>query len=623
MLRFPIMNTDGQNRSEEARFGVSLSVLLLFTAFLALKLYATWAPETFADAGYPIWHLQLYSIVQDLGVLALILLLAQLPWIGGRILAGLILVGYIIDALLVWALFVRLTPFELIEFTDEPRAIASFVRLPVLALVVLALSAAFALRTRSLRLRRSLRPAFLTCLAVAVCLPWILPEVFNIDPYLDFGYSNFLRFNGKLVWFRGVDGQSVERASGILPSAKPGIETLVRNRVFEVGTLQPGTTEHADPAETHPNVILLLSESLSQIDSRQAGGEFDRIPQIDSIAQTGMTLTNLISDGSATSDALASLLLGIEPLPTACLSDDSTARFPSRIGSGSAPANLVETAAKAGYRTAFLSNSRLRFQSNSTWLASLGFDEVEGGEAKFYSDKPRLAFASAPDEFLYQRALRFIDRQKAPYFLTLMTISLHPPYESPHARDEVSKVPLLNILHYVDRTTYDFYASLRERGFFKSGVLLIVGDHRRMTPLEGVELRDRGIDALGRIFGCLTGAGVPVGIRSNAPLNQSDLTGLLADLMAGGAADFDSIQNYNKGIRLLGLGFPFTVHLINPDLGSVLVRVPGRAPATIVLSRRKVVSHLPKDARSEAVTSYLTLWADYLQRVQTTCTPSL
>lgn len=623
MLKFQGMNTDRQNPSEAARLAISLSFLLLFTVFLALKLYATWAPETFADAGFPTWHLQLYSIVQDLGVLALIMLLAQFPRIGGRILAGLILAGYIIDALLVWALFARLTPFELIEFADEPRAIASFIRPSVLVLVVAALGAALILRTRSLRIRRSLRPVVLVGFAVIACLPWILPAMLNIDPYLDFGYSNFLRFNQKLVWFRGVDERDVERALSTLPSAKPGIENLVRNRIFNSDILSTSDNKLSVPISTHPNVILLLSESLSQVDSVQAGGEFNRLPGIDSIAKTGVTFTNLIADGSATSDALAALMLGLEPLPTACLNDNSTVRFPARLGPGPSPANLVEAAQSAGYRTAFLSNSRLQFQSNAAWLTSLGFDEVEGGESAFYSDKPKLAFDSAPDEFLYERVLDYIAHPGAPYFLTLMTISLHPPYRAPHPEDEVSDVPLLDVLHYVDRSTYNFYTNLQERGFFKSGVLLIVGDHRRMTPLEGAELRERGIDALGRVFGCLTGVGVPSGVRSQALLNQSDLAGLLADLMCSGTGDFESIQHYNKGFRLLGLEFPFTVHLINPDLGSVLVRMPSRAPATIVLSRRKIVSHLPKDAAAEAIQSYLTLWVDFLHRSQRDCAPSL
>lgn len=617
------MSTDSKNPAGRESFSIQLSALVLFFPFLALKLYATWSPETFADTGYPVWHLQLYSIFQDLGILALVLLLSQLPWVAARILAGLILIGYIVDALLVWALFARLTPFQLIEFTDETRAIASFVRLPVLALVVVALGAAFVLRAQGLRIRRSFRPAILIGLAVVAGLPWILPKVFNVDPYLDFGYSNFLRFNQKLVWFRGVDADAAKQAVTILPSAEAGIENLVRNRVLGGDALHGNAAAKPDPASARPNVILLLSESLSQIDSLRAGGEFDRLPRIDSIGRTGITFSSLVADGSATSDALAALLFGLEPLPTACLNDTSTIRFPARLGPGPAPANLVETAKAAGYQTAFLSNSLLQFQNNAAWLTSLGFDRVEGGEAAFYADKPKLAFASAPDEFLYQRALGYVDQQKAPYFLTLMTISLHPPYEAPHRQDEVSEVPLLNVLHYVDRTTHDFYTGLKQRDFFKSGVLLIVGDHRRMTPLEGVELRNRGIDALGRIFGCLTGTDVPSDVRSKALLNQSDLPGLLADLMRHGSADFDSIQGYNKGFRLLGLGFPFTVHLINPDLGSVLVRIPGRAPATIILSRRKVVSHLANDTKAAAVQAYLTLWADYLKSNQQRCTPSL
>lgn len=328
--------------AEDLGVGIPLPYLILFAAFLALKLYASRAPETFAHAGYPMWHLQLYSIVQDLGVLALVLLLSQIPGWWGRTAAGLILAGYIIDALLLWALFTRLTPFELIQFTDEARAISSFVRLPLLAFVVAVLLACLLLRRRSLRIS-SFRALFLASLGLLACLPWILPALLNVDPYLDFGYSNYLRFNQKLVWFRGVSVQAAERAATLLPSVEgEGIEDLTRKRLFGHETAQASDTARQDPKLRHPNVIVLLSESLSQVDSLRAGGDFDRLPQIDSIAATGITLTNLISDGSATSDALASLLLGVEPLPTACLDDASTARFPDRLGSGPSPATWLK-----------------------------------------------------------------------------------------------------------------------------------------------------------------------------------------------------------------------------------------------------------------------------------------
>ncbi len=100
--------------------------------------------------------------------------------------------------------------------------------------------------------------------------------------------------------------------------------------------------------------------------------------------------------------------------------------------------------------------------------------------------KKKYTFYSAADEHLYNAAIDEIHQLQdsgKPYFLTLLTISQHLVYYTPYGFGKS------NMYKYTDDTLGDFYESLLEMGFFESGLLLIVGDHRKMTPLEEGEVR--------------------------------------------------------------------------------------------------------------------------------------
>ena len=201
-------------------------------------------------------------------------------------------------------------------------------------------------------------------------------------------------------------------------------------------------------------------------------------------------------------------------------------------------------------------------------------------------------------------------RSERPFFLVLLTVSLHAPYLTPGP--PAGEGPLLSALDYVDRTTSGFYQWLERQGYFSSGYLLVVGDHRRMTPLEPRERRELGMDSLGRIFGCLIGPGAPPGSRVETPLNQSDLFEAVGDLIRGSFSFDDGFGRYNKGSRN-DLGDGVTTHLLNASRGLVLVRRPGREPYTVQIgASRELIADAGSDAERR-IAAYIALRTRLLQ----------
>jgi phosphoglycerol transferase MdoB-like AlkP superfamily enzyme len=82
--------------------------------------------------------------------------------------------------------------------------------------------------------------------------------------------------------------------------------------------------------------------------------------------------------------------------------------------------------------------------------------------------------------------LETIKEQRDPYFIVLQNISFHKPYNTPYGTTQQ------DARKYADKSLFYFYLQLKKSGFFNNGLLVIVGDHRKMEPLENKEK-----DALG------------------------------------------------------------------------------------------------------------------------------
>lgn len=562
------------------------------------------------ESGYSPFAILGFVVFEDgcvFGALLLVLMLAaRLPWVSRGLAVALLLV-YAADVFLVHALFSRLTVTHLLQYAGEIRFLRAFVS-PVSALVLLALLLAlWAVRGR--RIATVARGPLAAASVVLVVAPWAVAAAKVTDPYLELTLPNVVRLNGESVVRRGVSDRTFERAKELYPE-------LWTRMVTRAAPSRPFVNRGGGEGAARPNLILLVSESLSRVDSRRSGGSYDRLPRLDAVAARGATFTGLVSDGNNTTQALAALLAAEEPFPTPIVSGSMQSHYPveANVRHRAFQSSLVEQAQARGYTTAFLSNAPLGFQGNGDWLRRLGFDRVEGGDAPFYEPFPRYSFNAAPDEALFARARDLLaSERRRPLFLVLLSVSLHGPYRTPEATGGDS--PLLSALRYVDRTTAGFYETLKRAGYFESGHLLIVGDHRRMTPLEPRERRDLGVDSLGCVFGCLVGPGIPSGSLVRAPLNQSDLYELAEDLMDGPLDTARGFERYNKGVRYR-LGALLTTHLLSGDRGLVRIRPAGSSPYTARIAASEDPVAAAPGALERRIAAYVVLRTGLLEQRQ-------
>ena len=153
-------------------------------------------------------------------------------------------------------------------------------------------------------------------------------------------------------------------------------------------------------------------------------------------------------------------------------------------------------------------------------MAEIGFEYIEGHDYPGYKGQKRLHFSSVPDHFLYQRSLEYLDEAPSdkPLFLTIESVSTHQPFIHPQTRERSIEA----VIRYMDNTVFEFYEGLAQRGFFEHGILLIVSDHRSMTPIFPQEQAVLGRKAASLVPMILIDGSGP-GMRVDAPLHQADI----------------------------------------------------------------------------------------------------
>jgi len=282
----------------------------------------------------------------------------------------------------------------------------------------------------------------------------------------------------------------------------------------------PQSCSRSDPFPG--SVIVVLVESLSAWHSRLLGGPYDWTPELDAIARDNHYFTHFYANGFTTSTAEISVIAGQPPLAPA-------GKLLFDFGDyGQTSGTLPDIAHRAGHDAAFFTTGDTSFLDLGAWLHHIGYDVVGNNADAFYNGMKRWQFGAAEDAALYDRFLDWLDKRgdARPFVSTLLTVTTHPPYVDPRS----SRIDPENAFKYVDAELARFYRELKTRGFLDHNVLLILGDHRTMTPLHEEEYKKHGERAFARIPFIVAGA-VDMPPVIDEPFQQTDIGASIADLL--------------------------------------------------------------------------------------------
>lgn len=297
--------------------------------------------------------------------------------------------------------------------------------------------------------------------------------------------------------------------------SQPYSETRIAQARERVDARTPAAQCRPGRAEPR-HVVMLLLESWSMYHSRLYSGLNDWTPRLDALARQGIQYTRMHAGGFNTNEGLISLFTGrdfVLPLKPAH-------QFGPFEGAWKPQMSLPRALADAGYHTGFLTSGDLGFTRKGQWLAQIGFQYLEGHDHPGYDQAPRLLFGSAPDEFLYARALAYLEERLAeptPTLTVIEGVSSHHPFVHPHTGERSEQA----VMRYMDEAAAHFIESLRQRGFLDEGLLIVSSDHRAMTMVQPGEWAQFGRASASLIPAFALGAGIEAAAVEE-PFHQAD-----------------------------------------------------------------------------------------------------
>lgn len=285
-----------------------------------------------------------------------------------------------------------------------------------------------------------------------------------------------------------------------------------------------------------PNIIVVFAESYSAIDSLRVGWINDKLPYFDNIQKEWITFTNFIANGCTSDTAHIWLLLGIEPLKLIWSNVSAYSWYTAPTNSLPAFMNMY------WYHSIFISAVSLNFFDQRAFLSWIWYTTIIGEEA--FSGDTKYVFDAAPDHVLYNKALQTLQQQTGQYFMTLQTISFHKPYNTPYGKTKE------DALRYADKSLYYFYLKLKKSWFFDNGILIIVGDHRKMEPLEKNEKETLGDSWYAKSLATIVGKWIPANKKNNNLIQHTDFFYSLKQLIGNNKVKlstlFNNVFTWNK-----------------------------------------------------------------------------
>ncbi len=237
------------------------------------------------------------------------------------------------------------------------------------------------------------------------------------------------------------------------------------------------------------NLILILVESLN---SYVIDLDVDRhavAPVLRSLRDSEGTVsaldiaTQVRTGGSGDGQLIANT--GLLPLPdlSTAIALGSTVTFPSLCRALSGHENIV-----------VFGDDASTWNERSTF-AGYGFDRIVTNK-----DYPHLAEHLGGDAALFAMADSLVGTLRQPFFMELLTVSMHVPFQDSRIPDnlradwlsEASGLPevernYLEMVNYFDTALGGFIGSLKERGLYDDTIIVIVSDHAQELALSAAD----------------------------------------------------------------------------------------------------------------------------------------
>lgn len=239
-----------------------------------------------------------------------------------------------------------------------------------------------------------------------------------------------------------------------------------------------GSTIVNDYTNQRPNILMIVVESLSEAHVKSGW-----MPNLYAIQQQSLHYNEYIIPANKTINGLFSLFCGDYPELFVGVNAVRLTRKTSQRPC------LAEMLDNQGYNTMFQQAASLSYAQKNRLLNHSGFSKTLGRQEQ--RNNSQMAGWGLMDHSLYQKTFEHIQRlsaKKAPWFLSVLNVGTHPPYEVPeHFKPDMKPAAKRGYL-FADQEIGKLYRRLSHAGLLNNTIIIITSDEVR---LNGLPRRDR------------------------------------------------------------------------------------------------------------------------------------
>ncbi len=268
--------------------------------------------------------------------------------------------------------------------------------------------------------------------------------------------------------------------SNVIENAHAGepYHFLPKNQVkkifAEMNFAKKDTTVHVLTTD-RPNVVLIVLEGWSADLVKSCGGYDGITPHFEELIKNGILFTNCFASGSLSDQGMAAVFSAFPSQPKT-----SIITQPSKY----IHLPCINTAFKMeGYHTSYMFGGQLSYGNIRSYMYYNKFDRILE-DKDFDGSLPRGKLGVA-DEYLFDRQLVELKKEKEPFFAGMFTQSTHGPFDFPMEEvlhwGEKEKL-YINSAYYADRCIFNFIAEAKKSSWYKNTLFIFVSDHSHNSP---------------------------------------------------------------------------------------------------------------------------------------------
>ncbi|HJR99997.1 MAG TPA: sulfatase-like hydrolase/transferase, partial [Flavobacterium sp.] len=244
----------------------------------------------------------------------------------------------------------------------------------------------------------------------------------------------------------------------------------------------------------HPNVVLVIMESYTSDVIETLGGENGVAPHFSKLTQEGLLFDNVYSTGDRTDKGMVAILSGY-PAQT----NSSIIKEPQKFEK---LPTLPSVFKQKGYATSVYYGGESEFANFKAYWQYGGFNQII--DENQFEKKDQNSKWGAHDHIVFEKVIKDLKNQKAPFFTTVLTLSCHEPFETPiktpydeaveKAVDKDVKQANLfkKAAYYADWSINKFMEAAKKEPWYDQTLFVFVADHGNRLPKLYKDSRDTG-----------------------------------------------------------------------------------------------------------------------------------